>query len=1117
MSASLERPYRRSTAELRALPTMTTTRKFPADHSFSDREKNLQRQTLLFRELLATVWKNSDFYKEYYSSHGIREQDLPDLPVEHLPFVSKRLLMENFDRVVTDARLKINDLEKWLDGVRDPRQLFHNDFIVMHSSGSSGIIGIFAYSRTDWQIMNSIMAGRLPQPENQDHGKTRVAFYRVTHGHFAGVATAVQLPPAIYETLIVSLLEPLERVVEQLHRFQPHRLTGYASSIALLAEQAIEGNLRIQPQRIFVSGDLLTAEMEQRINDAWGAPISNLYGASESLFLAIKDSNDGVMRVMSDLNVLEILDEENQPVKPGEEGRIIITNLYNYTVPILRYELGDYVTRGSAAESEVIQSIRPGKANDALPIILDSGKLDKVSPRALTSFYALGVERAQFICHNSNRIRIDYIARTDVDDRVKSEFQRILDLKGAFGMAFEIRRVSSIAADPKTGKVRLVVLQNDQRRQRPLNFVSQPREQTTKPRGLSSQGFGEFNKADIEQSISNRFEQQVEKYSDRLAVKCAATSLTYNELNRRANRIGHAILASRSQGREPVAFLLEQGIPAIATILGILKAGRFYLSLDPSYPADWLTPILEDAHFPLIVTNNANLRSAITLGYKTDNMINIDELDPNLPDYNPGLSVSPDTFAYLYYTSGSTAQPKGVAQNHRHALHQVMTYTNYLELRAHDRCTLLHSHNFSASRLDIFGPLLNGAAVLPFSVATEGLLRLSRWLREEEITIFHWVPSAFRHFFGTGAGSETFSSVRMVILGSEPVTSREVELYRRHFSASCTFVNRFGTTETGNICFYFIDKSTQLGAEVVPVGFALEDVEVLLLDEAGGEVGYGQVGEITVRSPYFSGYWHQPELTRARFAADAASPNKTIYRSGDIGYMLPDGCLVHLGRNDLQVKVRGHRVELGRVERILIEHPEVRETAVVTHGEPPDDTRLVAYVVGRDGASLTSSTLRSFLETRLPAYMVPGIFIQLNALPMTPAGKLDRRSLPEPSVEKVAIEDRYVEPRNALERKLAMVWSEILDVPRVGIHDRFLDLGGHSLLAGKIISRISEVCEFEISFREFFEHPTVARLAELPSRNVPQDIGDEELASMLAEIESLSDEEALEAVKKNGK
>jgi acyl-coenzyme A synthetase/AMP-(fatty) acid ligase len=407
--------------------------------------------------------------------------------------------------------------------------------------------------------------------------------------------------------------------------------------------------------------------------------------------------------------------------------------------------------------------------------------------------------------------------------------------------------------------------------------------------------------------------------------------------------------------------------------------------------------------------------------------------------------------------------------------------------------------------------LLNGAAVLPFSVATEGVHRLSRWLGAEKITIFHWVPSAFRHFLAVGAGDETFPGVRAVILGSEPVTSRELELCRKHFSAGCKFFNRFGTTETGNICLYSIDKNARVGADGVPVGFALEDLEVLLLDEAGNEAAPGQVGEIAVKSPYFCGYWRQPELTRARFAPDAAAPDKTIYRSGDMGYILPDGSLVHLGRNDLQVKVRGHRVDLGRVERALLEHPEVSEAAVVTRGEPPDDTRLAAYVVGKTGAGPESGALRGFLEARLPAYMVPGTFTRLDALPTTPAGKLDRRGFPEPTVETVAADDRYVAPRNALERKIALVWSEILELPRVGIHDGFLELGGHSLLAGKIVWRLSEVCGFEIGFREFFEHPTVAQLAEFLSRSGPA----EQRAGMPPENKLVSDKETHDPEKEN--
>ena len=818
--------------------------------------------------------------------------------------------------------------------------------------------------------------------------------------------------------------------------------------------------------------------MEGRIKNSWGAPVCNLYGSSESLFLAVRNSNDEAMRVMSDLNVLEILDETHNPVKSGDEGRVTITNLYNHAFPILRYELGDYVIRGDAFEGEAIQSIRPGKDNEALPVFLDDGTPDKISSRALTAFYALSVERAQFICLDANRIRVDYVSRTDVDDRVRSEFQRILDLKGASNTAFDVRRVPSIAADPITGKVRPVVLQRARGRHEPLNLGRQPSEPTPNLRALGPRRSTEFEKADIEQSISNRFELQVERFSDRLAVKTAATSLTYNELNRRANRIAHAVLRFRSQAQEPVTFLLGQGISAIATMIGILKAGRFYLSLDPTYPAAWLAAILEHAQCPLIVTDNANMTFASSLGYQNDEIINIDELHGHLPDGNPDVSVSPDAFAYLYYTSGSGGRPKAMAHTHRHALHQIATYTNLLNLRADDRCTQLHSPTFSASRLDIFGPLLNGGAVLPFSVATEGPLQIYRWLRNEKITVFHWVPSAFRHYLEMGQAQETFSSVRLLILGSEAMTYRDVELCRKHFAASCTLVNRYGATETGNICIYFIDREQPMGDGTVPVGHPIEDVTVQVLNEAGDEAEFDEVGQIEVLSPYFSGYWRQPEMTKAQFATDTASPARTRYRTGDSGYIMPDGRLVQIGRNDTQVKVRGHRIDLGQIERALVKCPTIAEAAVLTHSDQPGDTALVAYVVVRDGAPLAPDTIRSSLATRLPPYMIPDSFIQMHTLPTTPAGKIDRRSLPSPSPANVIAKHIDSEPRNDLERELANLWSDVLAVSRVGIHDNFLDLGGHSLLAGKLIARISQVFIIEINFRDFFEHPTVAGLAE---------------------------------------
>jgi amino acid adenylation domain-containing protein len=419
--------------------------------------------------------------------------------------------------------------------------------------------------------------------------------------------------------------------------------------------------------------------------------------------------------------------------------------------------------------------------------------------------------------------------------------------------------------------------------------------------------FVPFNKSEIEQSISERFEQQVQKYPDRPAIKSRDHALTYDALNRAANRVAQAILAQRDKGEEPIALLLEQGIPALVTILGVLKAGKFYAPLDPTYPQAWLAAILEDAQASVIITNNINLPLAMDLAQDAHNVINIDALGSGLSDRNPGLPISPDTLAYLFYTSGSTGPPKGVVQNHRNVLHQLMTYTNGLHLCTDDRLTLLHSHGFSASRLDIFGALLNGAGLFPFSLAEESMANLARWILEQQITLLHWVPTAFRHFVDTLSGTEQFSRLRLIILGSEPVLPRDVELYKRHFDPGCIFVNRFGTTETGNICWYFIDKQTQISNGVVPVGYAMEDTEVLLLDETGKEVGNNQLGEIVVRSRYLSpGYCRRPELTRTVFLPDPGAPDKTIYSTGDIGYMQPDGCLVYAGRKDFQAKIRGH-------------------------------------------------------------------------------------------------------------------------------------------------------------------------------------------------------------------
>jgi len=992
-------------------------------------------------------------------------------------------------------------------------RLFAKDIVVIHGSGTSGDIGIFAYDRTAWAIADATVAGRLPSPENYPNGKTKVAFYIMGNGHSASVSMANTMPKDVYDTLILSLLNSSEQTVRQLSEFQPHRLSGYSSSVAQLAELALKGRLQIHPQRVFVVGDKLTQSLETQIREAWSVPIYVLYAASESKYIAIKTPECDEMMVMDDLNIVEVLDEKDQAVSAGKEGRVVLTNLYNYTLPMLRYELGDYVVKGTELRDGPFSTLRDirGRVNDALPIVLSSGLHDSIHPIVLTTLFVPTIEKFQFVSETPEHVRIDYVAPRNIDGAVREEFQKMLDAKDAARTTVDVRNVPAIANDPKTGKLRLVKFEVQHLKQ-PHSVIDRdvseivPRRVDIKP----APSFVPFARADIEQSIPARFKQQVGKYGDHLAVKSGDFALSYTELNRAANRIAHAIIDRPGETGVPVALFLRHGISAVIAILGILKAGKCYVPLDPGYPAARLAAILEESQASLLVSDDADSPSALAFVRDIDNTLNIDSLDRSLPTDDPSLSISPDSPAYLFYTSGSTGRPKGVVQNHRNVLHQIMTYTNALLLNPDDRVTQLHSHGFSASRLDIFGALLNGATLFPFSLAKEGMDRLARRLIDEEITMLHWVPTAFRHFGGTLDKGKRFPKLRLIVLGSEPLTSQDLQLYRRHFSPDSVLVNRYGATETGNIRWYFLDRQTALRTGPVPVGYAIEDTEVLLLDEMGKEVGKNQIGEIAIKSSYLSpGYWQRPDLTAEAFSPAPGEPEKKIYRTGDMGQLLGDGCLLHLGRKDFQAKIRGNRVELGEVERALLDHSAVTTAVVAVRQDKSDNKYLVAYYVTGNTPAPDQSALRNHLNAQLPSYMVPAAFVRLEALPLTPNGKLDRNALPEPDQSRLDGETPATEPRTDVEKTLVQIWSSVLGIDPLGIHDNFFDLGGHSLHAMIILSSIASAFKVEVSLRDFFESPTVAHMGELISSTNKETIAETELASVLGMVESLADEEVL--------
>ena len=589
--------------------------------------------------------------------------------------------------------------------------------------------------------------------------------------------------------------------------------------------------------------------------------------------------------------------------------------------------------------------------------------------------------------------------------------------------------------------------------------------------------FVSFEKKEIEQSITERFEKQVKKYPERLAVKTKNTALTYEILNGFANRVARSILNGQAgDQKEPCVLLLDQGIPLIAAILGTLKAGKIYLALDSHYPDKSNTDIVKVSGAQLIITDLKNLNRATRIAGNKVEILNVGELEESTDLVeNPRLTILPKMPAYIFYTSGTTGQRKGVVDCHQNILHNIMRYTNSLGIHQHDKLTLIQSASFSGSVSSLFAALLNGACVFPIDLRQDGLKYLVDTMQKEGITIFHSVPSIFRHVASEG---KHFPALRLIRLEGDQATLKDVELYRKNFFDDCILVNGFGATECGIARQFFIDKNTTLNTNTVPVGFKVQDMETLILDGEGNLVAPNSVGELVIRSQYLaSGYWKNDELTEKYFYGEDENGLR-LYKTGDLARISEEGCLEHMGRIDNQVKIRGFRIELGEIEAVLNQHPGVKQVVVLAREDEPGNKRLVAYIVSEKGHNPLTSELRDFLKKKLPEYMIPSVFIKLDSLPLTPNGKVDRKALPAPDQKRPELEKEFVAPGTPTEIKLAEIWCRLLNLKEVGVNDNFFELGGHSLLATQLISMIEDAFQVDIPLRKVFEMPTVCGLAE---------------------------------------
>ena len=429
----------------------------------------------------------------------------------------------------------------------------------------------------------------------------------------------------------------------------------------------------------------------------------------------------------------------------------------------------------------------------------------------------------------------------------------------------------------------------------------------------------------------------------------------------------------------------------------------------------------------------------------------------------------------FFYTSGSTGEPKGVAQNHRNVLHHIRNYTNSLHISSRDRLVMLASYGFDAAVMDIFGALLNGASLLPFDIRNRDFNELDEWITAEDATIYHSTPTVFRHFVDSLAEQKTFPSLRLVVMGGERVLPKDVELFRSCTGPDCVFINGFGPSECTIALQCLLDAQSASPGNSVPIGYPVDDTEVLLLNAHGDP---GQVcGEIALASASLApGYWRRPELTAAAFLPDADTPGRRIYCTGDLGRLLPNGMIEFLGRRDFQVKIRGYRVECQEIELVLSQHPDVAQAAVLPSQNAGGEQHLIAYVVPRQDRAISSRQVREFAAQLLPAYMVPQAILTLEKMPLTATGKIERLALPAPVSDGRGAAS--IRPRNATQKMVAEAWSAVLDVESIGVHEDFFQLGGHSLLAMRVVSRLRSACGLDISVRVFFENATVAALAE---------------------------------------
>ncbi|BCE05153.1 hypothetical protein B4123_2685 [Bacillus paralicheniformis] len=576
-----------------------------------------------------------------------------------------------------------------------------------------------------------------------------------------------------------------------------------------------------------------------------------------------------------------------------------------------------------------------------------------------------------------------------------------------------------------------------------------------------------------EKTIVQLFEEQAAERGGHPALQFEDKVWSYGELNRKANQLARRLRERGVQPGTTAAILTARSAEMVIGILAVLKAGAAYVPIDPDHPEKRVQHFFEDSGAAVLLTQKAMKPLAEAAEFGGDILFLEDE-HLYLGDASDlRLPISPEAMANLTYTSGTTGTPKGNMVSHRNILRTVKN-TNYLDVMTSDIVLSISNYVFDAFMFDVFGSLLNGAklVIAPKDTILD-MSRLAHVLEKEKVTVLMITTALFNLL--TDMRPDSLKGLRRVLFGGERAS---VDHVRRALNTvgKGRLLHMYGPSESTVFTTYYPVNEVPDDAQAIPIGKPVSNTEVLILDSFGNVQPAGVAGELCVGGDgLVRGYFNRPELTAEKFTEHPFKTGEKIYRTGDMARWLADGCLEFIGRIDHQVKIRGQRIELGEIEHHLLTHEMVQEAAVLAVDTGKRDQMICAYFTADQ--ELSSEELRRYAAEGLPGYMIPSVFMQLQELPLTGNGKVDRRALPEPDVTQAA-QKEYTAPRSRTEAQLADLWQEVLNVPKIGVHDNFFELGGHSLIGMTLIARIQQEMNVDLQLKDLFQAPTIETLAQ---------------------------------------